>query len=244
MSLITIDHSMLYKGIDFCRYADDIIVFCNDYTQAKIVIYQIAEILDKQQRLVLQKQKTKIYKNSIEFSSYCDQMIQDRPINEKERKIISLISSYARKNPYTTVSISKLSSEELKLFDQEIIESIIREYLENEEPNYSRLRWFLRRLSQIGTPSAVEFCVNNVNSLTPAISDVCNYLVAVINNYSGDWKVLGKKILDLLNSELIRSNEFFQIALISLFSRNIKLNNMNKLIAIYNNTTWRGDKLA
>ncbi|NET40050.1 MAG: RNA-directed DNA polymerase [Cyanothece sp. SIO1E1] len=60
ISLIPIDNSMYYKEIDFCRYADDIIIFCKDYTQAKIVIYKIAEILDKQQRLVLQKQKTKI----------------------------------------------------------------------------------------------------------------------------------------------------------------------------------------
>lgn len=235
MSLIPIDNSMFYRGIDFCRYADDVIIFCNDYTQAKIIIYQIAEILDRQQRLVLQKQKTKIYKNSVEFREYCSQMIQDRPINESERKIIALIRSYAQKNPYATVSLSKLSNEELQLFDRENIELIIQEYLASEDPNYSRLRWFLRRLSQIGTPAAVEYCIDNINNLTPAISDVCSYLVAVTNSYTGDWKILGDKILDILNLDLIRSNEFFQMALLSLFVRNVKLNNINRLITLYGN---------
>ncbi len=237
MSLIPIDNSMFYKGIDFCRYADDIIIFCNDYTQAKIVIYQIAEILDKQQRLILQKQKTKIYKNSIEFREYCSQMIQDRPINESERQVIALIKLYTQENPYATVSLSRLSNEELQLFDQKNIELIIQEYLTSEDPNYSRLRWFLRRLSQIGTPAAVEYCINNINDLTPVISDVCNYLVAVTNNYSGNWKILGNNILNILNSDLIKSNEFFQMTLLSLFVKNVKLNNINQLIALYNNAS-------
>jgi len=236
MSLIPIDNSMFYRGIDFCRYADDVIIFCHDYTRSKIVIYQIAEILDKQQKLVLQKQKTKIYKNSIEFREHCSQMIEDRPINENERKIITLIKNYSHKNPYKTVSMSNLSDEEIRLFDQTIIESIIQDYLISEAPNYSRLRWFLRRLSQIGTPAAVEYCINNINDLTPAISDVCNYLVAVTNNYAGNWQALGNKIMEILNSDLIKSSEFLQMTLLSLFVRNVKLNNVNRLIALYSNS--------
>lgn len=235
MSLIPVDKSMLLQSIDFCRYADDIIIFCKEYTQAKIVIYKIAEILDKQQRLVIQKQKTKIYKNAIEFREHCTNMIQDRPINESERKIIALVGTYTQNNPYATINISKLSNEELKLFEQQNIESIIEEYLISEDPNYSRLRWFLRRLSQVGTPAAVEYCIMNIDNLTPAISDVCNYLVAVTNNYAGDWIILGHKILDILTSDLMRSNKFFQMALLSLFVRNIELNNINRLISLYSN---------
>lgn len=235
MSLIPIDNSMFYKGIEFCRYSDDIIIFCNDYTEARIIIYQIAETLDKQQKLVLQRQKTKIYSNSIKFREHCSQMIQDRPINESEREIIALVRSYTENNPYATVNLSKLSNEQLERFDRKNIELIIQEYLTSEDPNYSRLRWFLRRLSQVGTPAAVEYCINNIDDLTPAISDVCRYLIAATNNYTGNWEILGNKILDILNSDLIKSNDFFQMALLSLFVKNVKLNNLDRLISMYGN---------
>ena len=57
------------------------------------------------------------------------------------------------------------------------------------------------------------------------------------NNYTKDWKVLGNKILDILTSDLIKSNQFFQMALLSLFVRNVKLNNINRLIFIYSNAS-------
>lgn len=108
--------------------------------------------------------------------------------------------------------------------------------MSSEQPNYTRLRWFLRRLSQVGIPSGVEFCIDNIDILTPAISDICHYLIAVNNNYNSNWKLLGSKILNILNSEIIKSNEYFQITLMSLFARNASLNNANRLIALYQNS--------
>ncbi len=59
MSLIPIDESLALKGIDYCRYADDIIVFAQNETDARAKTYSIASILDSNQRLMLQRQKTR-----------------------------------------------------------------------------------------------------------------------------------------------------------------------------------------
>ncbi len=86
--MTAIDESMIYKGIEFCRYVDDIVIFCDSELEAQIIINKMADLLDKQQRLTLQNQKTKIYKDSIKFKRYCDEMIHDQPINSQEKKFL------------------------------------------------------------------------------------------------------------------------------------------------------------
>jgi hypothetical protein len=232
MSLISVDNSLLVRGIDFCRYVDDIVVFCNTYEQAKIIIYQLAEILDRQQRLIMQRQKTKIFTKE-EFIVHCNDMFQDRPINKQEEDIINVIRKNKARNPYISINIDNLSLKERSLFKKHNIELILSSYLQEPEPNYTRLRWFIRRLSQIGTPTAVSFCIRRIKHMTPAIGEICTYLVSVSNRYEGNWANIGDLIFKLLESDLIKSNEYFQVALLSLFSRNSKLNHTDKLILLY-----------
>src|SRR5258706_7102014 len=219
LSLIPIDNSLSTRGLDFCRFVDDIVIYCDEYEQAKMIIYQIANVLDNQQRLILQRHKTKIF-NAAEFENHCSNMLQDQPINKFEEDILAIIRTRSEASPYKSIDISTLTERELKVFTQDLIENILAEYLKEKEPNYTRLRWLLRRLSQFGIPSAVEFCIKHIDDLTPAIGDMCHYLVAAGGNYKGDWKNLGASIFDILQSGIIRSNEYFQMSLLSLFSRN------------------------
>lgn len=232
MSLIPVDNSLSMKGLDYCRYVDDICVFCDDYKRARVIVYEVANILDKQQRLILQKQKTKIYENE-EFELYCKSMLQDRPINDFEEDVLTVLRARSSCNPYTRISLQALSLDENKVFEQSRIEAVLSDYLKEKEPNFTRLRWLLRRLSQVGVASAVDFCITHADELTPALSDICHYLVSVNDNYASDWKDLGTQIFKLLNSDLIKSNEYFQMTLLSLFGRKSMLNNTSSLIATY-----------
>ena len=54
-ALIPIDNSLSSQGIDFIRYVDDIVVFCDSQEEAQINLFTIATTLDKQQRLILQR---------------------------------------------------------------------------------------------------------------------------------------------------------------------------------------------
>lgn len=235
MSLIPVDNSLSIKGLDYCRYVDDIVIFCNDYTQARGIVYQIADVLDKQQRLIIQNQKTKIYESK-KFEYHCINMLQDRPINDFEEEILTVIRTRSSKNPYAHINLIALSIDESKVFEQSRVEAILSDYLQEEELNFTRIRWFLRRLSQVGVPSAVDFCISRVDELTPAISDICHYLVSVNNNYTGNWKCLGTEIFNLLNSEIIKSNEYFQMTLLSLFAQKPMLNNTSNLISTYHSS--------
>lgn len=157
MTLIPIDDSLSVRGLDFCRYADDIYVFCNDEKEAQITVYRMAEILDKQQRLILQKQKTIIYKVD-EFIPVCEQMLNDNPFNENENEMIGVLKKYTT-GPYQAISLDSLEPEELELFSAENVEELLEGYLSDSEPDFKKIRWFYRRLGQLGVPSGIEYTV-------------------------------------------------------------------------------------
>jgi hypothetical protein len=83
-------------------------------------------------------------------------MIEDRPISRDEDELLKLIRRYSGGNPYRTVSYNEISPKDWKKITEKIVRGIIREYIDKAEVDYIRLRWFYRRLSQIGHPGAID----------------------------------------------------------------------------------------
>lgn len=231
MAMIPIDNSLISRGYTFCRFVDDIIIFCNDKTEARSILYTMADILDKQQRLQLQRQKTKVLEKEA-FMDYCKNMIEDRPINSTEEIILGTIRKYSSDDPYRVIFLSSISSDELKDFSEENIEIIFNEYLSNDEPDYIRLRWFIRRLAQVGYPSALKYILENFDKLVPALGDIIRY-ISSIENGKIDWKYIGDQILLLLDLDITKSNDYFLYSLYSLFSTKVEINHLHSLIKKY-----------
>lgn len=194
--------------------------------------------------------------------------MEDRPINHLESQLITIIRKYSGGNPYQTVLLSQITADDLKTFNQKVLESILDEYLGKEDgltnlfskildfiishislPNlytgsdtpksadFVRLRWFLRRLTQVGHPGAIDFCLNNLKSLTPALADVCHYLFSASANYDGDCAALGERLFNALSNEVICSSEYFQLCVMSLFSRNGNFNHFSQLIKLFDKSS-------
>lgn len=227
-TLIPIDNSMLAAGIQFLRYADDIIVFCKSVEEARSTLHKIAEILDKQQRLMLQRHKTKIF-DAGGFQKTSAQMIEDRPINKSEDDLLQLIRKYSGGDPYRTISYGKVSDADWKAISKESISKIISEYVDQPEVDYIRLRWFYRRLTQIGHPGAIQISLDRIERLRPCFANICSYLAAVQTVEPKEWLAVGDRLLELLESELVKSNEYFSLSILSLFSRNAHLNHFSKV---------------
>ena len=64
-TMIPIDNSFKMNGLEFIRYADDILVFCDSEKSARFALAQIASVLDKQQRLMLQRQATNLSRDTL-----------------------------------------------------------------------------------------------------------------------------------------------------------------------------------
>jgi hypothetical protein len=227
-----VDNSFVSRGIDFIRFVDDLIIFEDSERMCRKRLYEIADILDKQQRLILNPSKTRVEKTEW-LREHSFRMIEDRPINDLEEHLLSIVKKYSKGNPYKTVLLSDVVPEDLAQFSKEALVSILGGYLDEAPVNYVRLRWFLRRLTQIGHPGVIPFCLENLEKLAPAMADVCHYLLAASTQVGEDIKLIGASLIDALNDELIASSEYFQISLLSLFSRNGALNHFPRLAERY-----------
>src|SRR5690606_14557898 len=93
------------------------------------------------------------------------------------------------------------------------------------------------RLSQIGIPHAIDFSLENFDKLIPAINDVCLYINSCAENYTSDWKEVGEYIIQLLDDEIVKSNEFYSLTLLNLFVYNASLNHFADLIKRYSGSS-------
>ncbi len=230
-SMIPIDQSIRDHGIDHCRFVDDIIFFADSEINARSTLFKIAEILDQQQRLTINRTKTTLF-DSQSFITHARSMVDDRPLTSEEASVLTVINRYTRRSPYVTVPITTLSPADLLSIPDALIEGVIRAYTRNSDIDFPRLRWFLRRISQIGHPGAIEVIVEWFERLLPALPDIAHYFISAAPNYKGDWKSLGGDLFEMLEHPIVRANDFLQISILSLFHRNIKLNHLGRLVSV------------
>lgn len=231
-TLIPVDNSLDASGFNFIRYADDILIFCSSEREAKTTLATVAAVLDRQQRLMLQRHKTKIYSPS-EFRELCRDMIEDRPIDRDEARLLGIIRKYTGGNPYQGISYNSISPDDWSQFSQEIVGKIIREYLSKDVVDYIRLRWFYRRLAQVGHPGAIDVSLENLDSLGPCFANICFYISSIQSIEPDRWKYIGGKLLVLLEAEEVKNNEFFRLSILSLFSRNEFINHFSHLAKVF-----------
>lgn len=227
-TLIPVDNSLVAAGLRFIRYADDIVVFCKSERESRTALASIATVLDKQQRLTLQRHKTKIY-SPTDFRGICTQMIEDRPINADEKSLLALIKKYSGGDPYKTISFSQISTADWSSISSESIRNVINQYVSSQPVDYIRLRWFYRRLAQIGHPGAIDVSLEHLDSLGPCFANICFYLASVQTIPAKDWKRVGSRLLQLLRTPEVKSSEYFRLLVLSLFTRNEHINHFAKL---------------
>ena len=231
-AMIPIDNSLSFHGINFIRFVDDILIFCDSRASAKQALAIVASTLDKQQRLMLQRHKTNIYESQ-KFGNLCKSMVEDRPISFDEDLILRIIRKYSGGNPYATVFYNEISNEDWAMISENIIRNIIREYIKQSDIDYIRLRWFYRRLTQIGHPGAIDVSLKEIANLSPCLANICTYLASVQSVEKERWIEIGEILLNLLDSDEVKENEYFRLSILSLFTKNKYINHFSKLARRY-----------
>ena len=231
-SLIPVDNSMADTGLEFARYADDIVVFAESKSEARRALGKLARILDRQQRLILQRHKTRFFSPE-DFGKYCQKMIEDRPINEDEEELLEIVEKYSGGSPYKSISYNQIDADDWNALSDDSITRIIEEYIQADEVDYIRLRWFYRRLAQIGHPGAVDVTLDNLEFLTPCFASICAYIASLQEVEASRWRKIGTRLLKLLDLEEVRESEYFRLSILSLFSRNPEINHFKRLQRLY-----------
>ncbi len=227
------DRSLLSHGYDFCRYVDDIHIFCSDEEEATGALYDLVQILDNQQRLMIQNEKTWVRKAQ-EFIELANSMLIDRPATDEEAEILTLISDETGGDPYREISLQDLEAEDLDLLSQKILEQLLGHYLEQEERvDYPRLSWLMRRLTQVGAPGGLDFILSNIARLSPILGPVSRYIMAAVPNYNGDKNLIGAKILRALEYPIIKKSHYLQAILLDVIATLPELDHVDLVTARY-----------
>jgi hypothetical protein len=147
--------------------------------------------------------------------------------------IVEIIQRHSDGDPYRSIWLSELSDQEISKFRPDVAEKIILDYLSATEPDYIRLRWFIRRMAQVGHPAAVNVLLLEFPRLLPAMSEVCRYFISVSQGPDLDWEIIGEDLLKMFNNEIVKSNEYYQLSILSLFAAQQKLDNLAAVVRIY-----------
>jgi hypothetical protein len=237
LALNPVDRGLLAGGFDFFRYSDDFHIFCASQSDAEVKLLRLAEALDKHQRLTLQHRKTRIC-TAEEFVEIAEEKLNQSPISKSESALIQIISSIPSDDLYFfDADLSEISDHDLKSISPDDLAYIIASYLEQEPPNYGRLRWAFRRLSQLKLPGALEYAVTNIAFLLPVLGDVARYVMRAAPNFQNSEQELGQHVINALRNPVVAANEYISVVLVNLLARARSLNHIEAVTAMYHNVT-------
>jgi hypothetical protein len=160
----------------------------------------------------------------------------DKPINALEQGLLQTVRGHTS-SPYQRVRITVLSADDLTKLSRKNIETVLEAYLDADDLDYVRLRWFIRRLAQVGVPGGVQLIVKRFEEFLPAIAEVGKYFEAAAPNFDGEWKDVGDDLVKLYDQGVVQASEYLQVVILSLFSRIKDMNHINSLTKMFGNTT-------
>jgi hypothetical protein len=173
LAMVPIDGFLTQSGITYCRYVDDIHLFVKSKSEATIELSNLVQALDSH-KLSLNRTKTRIIPAS-EFVLEAFRKASNDPINSIESRFLELLGDNSD-DPYEEIDIDDLDEDDKEELYGLALNEVLQEYLNAEHIDYSRIGWFLRRLSQVGIPGSAEFVVSHMDELLPVIADVAKYL--------------------------------------------------------------------
>lgn len=241
-TLIPVDNSLLNSGIEFMRFADDILMFCHTRRDVRRAMFTLARTLDQQQKLTLQQQKTRVF-NAEEFEKHCAWMTGARSANQYEEKVFAVIDRYVHGDPYGMLSWGAVSEDDWNELSEEVFDAAILSYLGDADRDggykridYERLSWFFRRVAQIGHPGAVPVVLSQMDRLDPCLPAICSYLSSIEEMPVEDWHQLGTRLLAILDGTYLGDVEFLRLSILSLFGRNSGVNHFPELARRFGNS--------
>jgi len=198
-------------------------------SKATIELARLAKTLDSH-KLSLNRSKTRVF-SADEFITVAEKKSVSDPINSIEKRFLDIVSEHID-DPYDNLDIDELDDADREELYGLALDEVLKEYLKAKPVDYSRIGWFLRRLSQVGIPGSAKFIVQNMNALLPVISDVARYLSRIgITGYEA--AELGELLAEGLENEVVAQSEYLSACILSSFANSPGLNNFNDIERLY-----------
>lgn len=196
--LNSIDRRLKNKGIKFCRYVDDIRIFCNSKTDA-IASLHLLTILLREKELNLQTAKSFI-KHGEEAKIEIDSISE--LIKQIEAELLTELSSILEFDmDYMTPSFMEQGFENLDEEEIELatIQQAFDNYIIPSKNNFDKtlFHYCIKRFGVANDDHAVDFCIKIVLERPEEFTQMLNYF----SKLSGKKRFIAEKLIDVFEKE-------------------------------------------
>lgn len=215
-----LDRLLLSRGIVFCRYVDNILVFGKTKEESYKNMFILADFLDRRYHLSLQASKTRIlstskYLNIMSTTSEAA-MAVDVAIHKSEviETWVESVSEYDLGSPEEVYE--ELSEEEKTEIDSIHFHELLQGLVEEDKPDFQRVRTILRLARGSRYTGILELLKDHFDLLLPVVVDIMKYLQSISPQLDDNEAKLVKEALLhlLLKSPDIAYMPFYKIWLL------------------------------
>jgi hypothetical protein len=215
----------------FCRYSDDIRIFCSSERDARAALEHLATTLFNTQGLTLQPAKTMILSQQ-EYLQRFQTSGERIELESLTDRLHELLEAAGYENDYEDeIDIDSLPDDIKEEIDRLNMIEVLNEQIGAEEQDVVVMRFVLHRLRQLGIDEAVDDVLANLSNLTPVIDVVVEYLSGLRDSDERVRRRIGRKVLAA--SKKPANGSYERLCLLSLFTVGNEFNHADQFEPLY-----------
>jgi len=176
LTLADVDDALLAEQFHFVRYNDDFRIFTRTAQLGYQALARVARLLYEMHGLSLQPSKTRVM-TADDFVSRNRPTDEDREMERLRDRFRALAQQLGMSSEYEEIDLDTLDAEQRELVDSMNLTEMLRGEIDGQdEPDFSVVRFALRKLGQLGQSDVVDDVLDNIELLHPAFDTVVQYL--------------------------------------------------------------------
>ena len=232
IALDDVDKILRSEGIMFVRHMDDYRLFADSPVRGYEQLTILANALFKNHGLTLQQEKTSIIPADDFLQKYC-RTGESEELESLSDKFNQLLERIGMDDPYGQIEYEDLEPEDRALVDSLNLEDLLQRELDGTEIDQQMMRFLLRRLGQLDNPAGVDTILCHIEQVFTVFPDVIQYFAVLGSLDNGKRRVVGERVLSLVDDSYVSRLDFHRCWLLSLFSEGTEWGNSEKLVALY-----------
>lgn len=214
--LAPFDEHMLDLDPKFLRFVDDVHVACKSEDEAREVLYEIADYMHRNLQLSLSRHKTQVL-NGQQLRAYArtalgltESLVGDKLRGEVER----IVEEHTSGPDDEDVDFFVLDDKTRESLSAENITEILDELLDGDVQ--IQLKKYLRGLTHLRAPGAVDWVVDNLPAMLPALPQAIEYLHSAMPSYEGSPFHVLDVLIKSLELPIVEKSEHMQTLLLAI----------------------------
>lgn len=217
-SINDVDQALSGANYQYCRYADDIRIFCRNEREARAALEQLAQTLFENHGHTLQPGKTNILdaEGYLKRFDVSHERLQAESLTKRFHELLE--KAGVEVDYDDEIEFDELPEDIQKEIDQLNLVEVFSEQMKAERSDPIVLKILLHRLGQLNIDDVVDDVLKHLQSLGHVMDAVVRYLSALRDLEQVQRLKIGDRVLNAISSGPFGTYERF--CLLSLFTHN------------------------